>query len=329
MTRPLPAPLRTATHAAALPLDRGRAMAQKVAMTDTRPDILCIGSVLWDIIGRTGLDMGVGNDKPGRIARYPGGVALNIAMTLTRFGLRPALLSAVGGDAAGTALLEACRHMGLVTDHVHRDPDRPTDQYMAIEARGSLIAALADARTLEAAGARILAPLIDGRLATPAAPWAGPIALDGNLTDALLTRVAADPAFAAADLRIAPASPGKAARLRPLMRHPRATLYVNREEAGLLTGSQPANAQMAAQALLSAGARRVLVTQGAEVAVEADADGLHTAAPPPVEAHRITGAGDTFMAAHIAAEMAGAARQDALQTAVEAAAAYVAGELSP
>ena len=65
---------------------------------NTTPDILCIGSVLWDIIGRSPRAMGVGSDVPGRITRLPGGVALNIAMTLARFGLRPAALTAVGRD---------------------------------------------------------------------------------------------------------------------------------------------------------------------------------------------------------------------------------------
>lgn len=289
-------------------------------------DILCIGSVLWDIVGRSDAPMVAGNDKPGRISRVPGGVALNIAMTLRRFGLRPGLLSVVGDDAAGRDLLEACRALGLETGPILVDAVLPTDQYMAIEAQGALVAALADAHSLEAAGRRILAPLEDGMLGTPDTPWRGTIALDGNLTEDLLTEIANDPCFAAADLRVAPASPGKAERLRPLLRHARATLYVNREEAGLLTGTHPANAEMAAEVLLNAGARRVLVTQGAEAAVEASADGVFSAAPPPVEARRITGAGDTFMAAHIAAEVAGASRAKALERAVQAAAAFVSGE---
>ena len=47
----------------------------------TQPDILCIGSVLWDIIGRSATSMRLGSDVPGRITRLPGGVALNMAMT--------------------------------------------------------------------------------------------------------------------------------------------------------------------------------------------------------------------------------------------------------
>ncbi|MEM6307824.1 MAG: kinase, partial [Pseudomonadota bacterium] len=45
------------------------------------PDIICIGSVLWDIIGRSTRAMQAGSDVPGRITRLPGGVAMNIAMT--------------------------------------------------------------------------------------------------------------------------------------------------------------------------------------------------------------------------------------------------------
>ncbi len=290
------------------------------------PDILCIGAVLWDIIGRTQLPMVQGNDKPGQITRIPGGVALNIAMALQRLGLQTELLSVVGDDGAGKELREACRQMGLGTDAMLVDPDLPTDVYMAIEAQGALVAAIADAHSLERAGARILDPLADGRLGSVTAPWNGPVALDGNLTEALLADIAKSPLFSQADLRIAPASPGKAERLRPFLTHPRATLYVNREEAGLLTGTNPANAIAAAEALLRAGAGRVLVTEGAQMAVDATPDSTLTQTPPPVEAIRITGAGDTFMAAHIAAEIAGATRADALHTATTTAAAYVAGD---
>ena len=291
----------------------------------TRPHILCIGSVLWDVIGRTDLAMVAGNDKPGRITRVPGGVALNIAMTLRRLGLVPALLSVVGRDAEGTSLAGACAAMGLVTDYMLADAELPTDQYMAIEAEGDLIAAIADAHSLEAAGARILSPLLDGRLGSVEDPWDGPVAIDGNLTENLLTEIAESPAFRAADLRLAPASPGKALRLLPLLDHARATLYVNCEEAGLLTGTKPVTAAAGAQALLAAGARRVLVTQGARGAVDAKADDMITRHPPEIAPVRITGAGDTFMAAHIAAELRGESREEALESAVAAAADYVAG----
>ena len=292
------------------------------------PDILCIGSVLWDIIGRSHLSLRAGSDVPGRITRLPGGVAMNIAMTLARFGLTPALLTAIGRDAEGEELITACGRMGLITDHAYRSPDLPTDRYMAIEGANGLIAAVADAHSLEAAGPRILLPLTDGTLGSADRPWPGLIALDGNLTEGLLTDIAADPAFAMADLRLAPASPGKAERLRPLLNHPHATLYVNLEEARLLAQSDAATAADGAAALLARGARRVLVTNGGAASADGhQTGGILIATPPPVMVARVTGAGDTFMAAHIVAERRGADRATALQAALTAAAAYVSGDI--
>ena len=293
-----------------------------------QPDILCIGSILWDIIGRSPASLRLGADVPGRITRLPGGVAMNIAMTLARFGLQPAILTAIGRDAEGDELIAACGSMGLMTDHVYRSDDLPTDRYMAVEGANGLIAAIADAHSLEAAGELILRPLTDGTLGSAAAPWSGLIALDGNLTEGLLAQIASSPLFAAADLRVAPASPGKAERLLPLLRHPRATLYVNLEEANLLSGGHAQTAPEAAEALLARGAGRVLVTDGGRPCAEGTKGlGVIHAAPPPVTVARVTGAGDTFMAAHIVAERTGADRATALARALRAAATYVSGEI--
>jgi len=294
-------------------------------MTAT-PDILCIGSVLWDVIGRTASHMRVGSDVPGRITRLPGGVAMNIAMTLRRFGLTPALLTMIGRDAEGEELITEALRMGMICDYVYRSEDLPTDVYMAIEGANGLIAAIADAHSLEAAGDKILRALADGRLGTEDAPFRGPVALDGNLTEELLQTIAASPLFAQADLRVAPASPGKAERLLALMNHPSATLYVNLEEAGLICQTRFESAIQAAEALTHRGAYRVLVTDGGSAAAESTHGDTITATPPEVMVTRVTGAGDTFMAAHIASETQGMDRADALHRALRAAATYVSGE---
>uniref|UniRef100_UPI0040477AD0 PfkB family carbohydrate kinase n=1 Tax=Yoonia sp. TaxID=2212373 RepID=UPI0040477AD0 len=291
-----------------------------------RPDILCIGSVLWDVIGRAANHMRIGSDVPGRITRLPGGVAMNIAMTLRRFGMTPALISAIGRDAEGEGLVAEAQRMGLVTDHLYRSDDLPTDVYMAIEGANGLIAAIADAHSLEAAGDKILRPLADGRLGSVAAPFKGTVALDGNLTEELLQTIATSPLFTNADLRVAPASPGKAARLLALMNHPSATLYVNLEEAGLLCQTTFPTSAEAAAALLARGAHRVLVTDGGNAASEGTAGDIISHTPPAVMVTRVTGAGDTFMAAHIASEAQGMDRAAALIRAGNAAATYVSGE---
>ena len=290
------------------------------------PEILCIGSVLWDVIGRSTQAMQAGSDVPGRVTRLPGGVAMNIAMALRRFDLRPALLSVVGQDSEGIELIRKAEALDLNMNFLYRSEDLPTDQYLAIEGSNGMIAAVADAHSLEAVGDKILAPLENGLLGTAERPFEGLIALDGNLTLALLAQIAASPLFTKCDLRIAPASPGKAERLLPLLGHKGATLYVNVEEAELLCQQSFSDAQVAAQTLVARGSNRVLVTHGPKVAALADSQVCVLAAPPAVLPSRVTGAGDTFMAAHIAAELRGLRGVKALQSASNSAAAYVAGK---
>jgi sugar/nucleoside kinase (ribokinase family) len=283
------------------------------------PDLLCIGSVLWDVIGRADVHMDRGSDVGGRITRVPGGVALNVAMAARAYGMRPALLSCVGRDPAGEELVAALDRLGLITATLYRSDDLATDVYMAVEGANGLIAAVADAHSLERAGTKILDPL-------DALAFDGPVALDGNLTLDLLSRIAADPAHRTTDLRLAPASPGKAERLRPFLDHPAATLYANLEEASVLLHRSLADAAEAAEALCARGLRRALVTDGPRTAACAGPDGTIRRLPPTVLVTRVTGAGDTFLAAHIAAEASGAGPEAALERALQAAATYISSD---
>ena len=292
-----------------------------------RPDLVVIGSLLWDILGLAPEQIARGGDVPGRITRQPGGVAMNVAAATARFGLCPAILSAVGRDSDGDALLAAAQGLGVDVRHVCRQEHMSTDRYMAIEDGGGLVAAVADARTLEAAGAAVLAPLWDGTFGAPDAPWRGILVLDGNLTDAVFGHIATSGFFAATDLRIVPAGPGKAARLLPVLRLPNATLYLNRHEAELLCSCTFATSAEAALGLIAQGAGRVLVTDGARAAVDAKAgEPLLAALPPAVKVTRVTGAGDTFVGAHLVAEYHNKGRAAALQAALTAAANHISGE---
>ena len=87
------------------------------------------------------------------------------------------------------------------------------------------------------------------------------------------------------------------------------------------------NAASAANALVARGAFRALVTDGGRAVAEAGPNGVLGATPPSVLVTRVTGAGDTFMAAHMAGELAGAAPPDALNRALQAAADYVSGDI--
>ncbi|WP_223252282.1 carbohydrate kinase family protein [Paracoccus mutanolyticus] len=160
------------------------------------------------MIGQASAPMTLGEDVPGRIHQRPGGVALNVALALARQGLPP--YSVRSGPRSGVPCpvgrggAPGRRHQRL-----HRDPG-PTGTYMAIEGPQGLVAAVADARGLEAAGPAILAPLRDGRLGDAGAPWSGTLVVDGNLTEPVLALIARAPWLSRAALRIVPASPDKA-----------------------------------------------------------------------------------------------------------------------
>lgn len=293
--------------------------------------VLCIGAAHWDVIGRSPQPVGPGDDLPGDILRRPGGVAVNVARAMLRAGLQPVLLSAVGTDAPGDELVARLSAEGIDTGFVHRVPDQPTGAYVAVEGPSGLIAAIADTAALDAAGSAILLPLRDGTLASAHRPFTGAAVIDGNLGPDLLAAAVAEPALRGTDLRIAPASPAKAARLRPLLGRTAGCLVVNRMEAEAICAQMLPNAVAAVQALLARGVRRAIVTDGDRPAAEASSgEAPITAAPPAIGgvAH-VTGAGDTMLAAHLAAELAGAGRVEALSRAVAAGAAHVAGDPLP
>ena len=290
--------------------------------------IICIGGVLWDVIGRTQTHSGLGGDVAGSIKEQAGGVAFNIAKLFSRKGLNTVMLTHIGQDPAGCFLLEVMMGLGIEVKFAYRSADLPTDRYMAIEDASGLIAALADANSLEAVGDVILNPLRDGRLGSPTAPFKGTMVVDGNLTESVLAQIALDILLQQGDLRICSASPGKATRLRCFLGGARATIYCNKREAELICATEFATAADAAQKMTAAGAWRAIITNGANEVADLQQEmqmvKLH---PAKVEIKQITGAGDVFMAQHILAELDGAPRESALQSAADEAQSFIAGKI--
>ncbi len=296
-------------------------------MTSPAP-IHCIGSVLWDIVGRSDRHMKAGHDVPGRIIRIPGGVMMNIAMALRMHDVPVSLLTSLGADPAGRDLLQEATQRGMETALVHISDSHPTDQYMAIEGSNGLIAAIADAHSLEAEADAVIAPMRDGRVGTVDAPYDGMVVCEGNLPQATLDYMSGAAEFSKVDVRLAPASPGKAERLKPFFKHSKATFYVNLIEANILLGTKLATAPEAAAAMVNAGVFRAAVTDGPNMTAIADDRGVQSALPPAVTVLRVTGAGDVFMASHIAADMRGLTGAEALHFALTHTATYISTETS-
>ena len=285
--------------------------------------VLCIGSALWDIIASASAPMEQGGDIAGEIRRQLGGVALNVAVALVRQGQPAALLSAIGNGPEGDALIDALETEGVDCRFIYRSND-PTDSYLAIEnPNGDVFGAIADCASLELAGDKIFTPLLDGRLGSASEPWPWRVVVDGNLPASLMESLSSRVEFSNCQLSIVPASPGKAARLRSALGGGQVTLYVNLGEAEILCEKPLTGSENAANALLALGAGRAIVTNGAKAACFTDGATTVALTPPKTDAHSTTGAGDVFMAAHIAAGVDGATAQTRLQAAINASARHI------
>ena len=258
---------------------------------------------------------------PGLIDRQPGGVALNIAIALTKYGQRPGLLAVIGQDVDGDLLVdELYRHK--LDDHFLTRSQDPTDRYMAIESAGELFAAVADCGSLERAGDEVLEPFTDGRLGTPSRPYGGLVIVDGNLPEATLIGVSETAGATAANQIYVPASPGKAKRMRKLFGVDGATLFLNRLEAEVMLERQFGSSQEAASAVREQGCFAIVTDAGQPVTLSR-ASTTVSMDIPVVDTVRATGAGDVFLAAFVAAEARGEHDISCLQAAVDAATYHV------
>lgn len=232
-------------------------------------------------------------------------------MTLAGMGIAVTLVSAVGDDRAGGALVETIGATGVATETVLVYPDTPTGRYVAIErVDGELIAAVADMAAVDAIAPEHL-PLASLRAASA---WL----VDANLPPAVLRSLAGQQGRPA--LFANATSEAKATRLRPLLGQ-LAGLYCNRLEAEAICAVGLNASRAAAEALVGRGAARAVVTDGALPAADAGHHGATVQQPSPGRIRTVTGAGDALMAAHLGAVLQGARPDEALAAGLSAAAA--------
>jgi sugar/nucleoside kinase (ribokinase family) len=287
-------------------------------------DVICVGSVLWDVIGRTNKPVSRGGDVGGYISRIPGGVAFNIAQNLVNLNLQPCLLAFLGNDNEGIQLFSICQELGINTDYIYRSDNFATDNYVAIEDSDGVVAAIADAHSLENVGSEILKPLKTSRFNNHLKAGRLPLIIDGNLKPDLLIDLSLDPFFEKFDVKLVPASPGKAYRLAPFVTNKNITLYLNLVEAQILCGKEFSDTVMAASEIISSGVGKVIITNGKnKVAMASEVTGVLSVTPPKIKVNRLTGAGDAFLAAHVKAEMLSYDAVDCLEFAVEQSAKYI------
>jgi sugar/nucleoside kinase (ribokinase family) len=89
------------------------------------PRVVVVGDLMLDVVVIPSRPLERGTDVPGTVALRQGGSAANTARWLARLGARSTLVTAVGRDPAGRALVEALRGDGVTVRSI-RVARKPT-----------------------------------------------------------------------------------------------------------------------------------------------------------------------------------------------------------
>ena len=292
--------------------------------------IICAGSALIDSIGYSKNQINNGDDVCGTIRTSVGGVAFNICKQLALSGFKNVeLLTALGDDTKGRTIIDFCSELGIITDNIYICNDSETDSYLAIEDIHGLKAAIAHIFNVEEFGDRILKPLEIGAVQINSEPSNNLIVLDGNLSISTLSKIAKNKKIMNYDIRVASASSSKASRLKPFLSLPNVTIYCNMTEAENLCDLSFQDTEQASTYLLKKGLGRAIVTNGDKHICDASIHHEPISIVPPkvTNINHITGAGDYFLACHIANEINQLGKEAALLKAAESASKYVETEI--
>jgi len=260
-------------------------------MPDKRGRIAVIGGANMDIGGFPKGALVAGDSNPGMVRMSAGGVGRNIAENAARLGLEVELISALGSDANGRALLEDCREKHIGTSGCLIEKDKRTSVYLFLgDARGDMHCAINDMEIQDGLLPERLADKLDMINSMDA------VVIDANLPAETIVYLGQNirvPVFADA------VSLAKCAKLRPVLGN-LFCLKPNRMEAELLAGMQIRDALDAAEAarrIVAAGLKRIYITMGEHGAVCADAGHCIFLPNHTRSLVNTTGAGDAFTAA--------------------------------
>ena len=275
-------------------------------MTADGAGIACIGAAHVDRIARCRESFAWRASNPVTQTASSGGVARNVALNLARLGRPAKLVSVLGDDREGEALLAELLAAGVDCADAARLDGFVTASYTALlDPAGELLCGLADADIYEKLTPDRLAALAPGLAAWPL--WA----IDANLPQSGIgALLAAKPG--GVRLAALAVSPAKAPRLQPHLAG-MDMLFANRAEAAALLGHPVetlAEAREAGTALRRLGPELVFVTLGGDGVAVADENGCQRHPAPETVVVNVNGAGDAFTAGVLDA-LLGAAPLDA------------------
>ncbi|HIQ20576.1 MAG TPA: ribokinase [Planctomycetes bacterium] len=253
------------------------------------PRIVVVGSSNTDMVVKTQRIPAPGETVTGgTFFMPPGGKGANQAVAAARLGAEVTLVAKLGQDMFGDEAIEGYRREGVLVDHILRDPEHHTGVALIIvDEQGENLIAVAPGANfairpeeVQGAAERIRSAdvvLLQLEIPIETVAFTARLAAEAGVT------VVLDPA---------PAAPLEGALLEHVH-----YLTPNESEAERLSGVRVADegsARKAAEALLAAGARSVILTLGARGALVADGRRTFTVPSFPVEAADSTAAGDAF-----------------------------------
>ena len=271
-----------------------RLLGRAYVLPDQRP-ILCVGAANLDRKLRATGPLAMGTSNPASAAESFGGVARNIAENLARMGAAVSLVTAVGNDSSGRALLAHAESVGIDVRGALKLDDAGSGTYTAVlDADGQMVVALADMALYD----RITPAFLDMRQQQRAG--AALIVADLNLSSEAIAKLQRDAAVDAISVVVVAVSEPKMHRLPPSLEGVRLLILNAGELAARVGRALDSDAELAdaCRAVQAQGAQDVVVTLGARgVLFTCPGGAVEHLAAPPAQVVDVTGAGDAFAAA--------------------------------
>lgn len=256
----------------------------------SNPYIAVVGGCNFDIYATSAHPLISADSNPGHVYTAPGGVGRNIAENLSRLGLATKMLTALGADAFGNAIVHQAEQTGLDLSACLRLPHFSTSVYVCINQNdGDIAVAVSDMGICEQINPSYL------QKCSHILDEAALVVADANLTEEALHFLSH---HYGSKLCVDCVSGAKAGKLKPILKD----LYcvkANRSEAAIISGIPVENACDAAKAaerLHHLGIQVAIITLGEYGAYVSD--GTVGCAKPlmPGKTINTSGCGDAFFA---------------------------------
>jgi pseudouridine kinase len=281
-----------AGHIAGLIRER-RLLGRAYVLPEQRP-IVCIGAANLDRKLRSLAALQMGTSNPARQDESFGGVGRNIAENLARLGAPVALITAIGDDSSGAALLAHAQALGIDCGATLRLAGACSGTYTAVlDEHGEMLLALADMGLYDALTPAFVATRQPQR--ANAALTVADLNLPRETVEALIRDAARD----TIPLVLVAVSQPKMARLPDALAGLR-LLILNQGELETRVGTPlrtDADFLAACRQVQTQGAQDVIVTRGAAGVTYTTVSGIAHLAANETQVIDVTGAGDAFSAA--------------------------------